>query len=750
MADRSQKAISDFVSEAQETIDALGKDLMRLEAHGEEPDPDLLNSVFRGAHSLKGLSSMFGVERMARLAHALEDLLDDARMGRRLLDRGAMDLLLEAPEVFSRIIAEEADGTAPTTQDAAARLTDRLRAGDQASAVTAEDPLDAVAIGPDLRKVLTEYEEHRLRANVLKGLELYRIRVAFDLAAFDSELSALTTRLKALGEVVSTLPSSDVHDPATIAFELLFASAEPPPAVALEAGPSAAVEAVARLRPVVAAAPARAPASAQAPPLPSGVRGAPSTSVGDPPLPSGERAGVRGPAARAPASTPATSTPVPSVLPMPEEAGVVAAAPVAPAVLSPAPEAPAEGDAGTLRSASQAVRVDIHKLDRLMNVVGELVLVKSSLQAIAERLKAEGGDPVLTAELHRANRGLERKLDELQSGILEVRMVPLDQVFDKLTRMVRKIAREVGKEVDFEVSGGDVELDKLIVEDLSDPLMHLIRNAIDHAVEPPEARELVGKPRAGRVTLTATQRGNKVKILVADDGAGIDEARVREVAVARGLARPEEVAAMGRREVLNLIFVPGFSTARQVTSLSGRGVGMDVVKQNVAALRGTIDVESTVGAGSTVRIRLPLTLAIIDGFMVGVAGATYIVPLDRVVECVELPVGKNSRDCMDLRGEVLPFIRLRQLFNAFGQRPRRESVVVVEYAGMKVGLVVDSLMGEYQTVIKPLGRLFSHVQGIGGSTIMGNGDIALIIDVPMLIRPYGDRSGSAAAVGVSA
>ena len=460
---------------------------------------------------------------------------------------------------------------------------------------------------------------------------------------------------------------------------------------------------------------------------------------------------MRGPPARAPASTLATSTPVPSVLPMPEEAGGVAAPPVAPAALSPAPEAPAEGDAGTLRSASQAVRVDIYKLDRLMNVVGELVLVKSSLQAIAERLKAEGGDPVLTAELHRANRGLERKLDELQSGILEVRMVPLDQVFDKLTRMVRKIAREVGKEVDFEVSGGDVELDKLIVEDLSDPLMHLIRNAIDHAVEAPEVREQVGKPRAGRVTLTASQRGNKVKILVADDGAGIDEARVREVAVARGLARPEEVAAMGRREVLNLIFVPGFSTARQVTSLSGRGVGMDVVKNNIANLSGIIDLQSERGQGTRFEITLPVTLAIIRALVVSVAGRIYAVPLNSVLEILEVRASElrtvSRREVISLRGATLPITRLSRHFALTGDRAAEPFfVVVVGLAQERLGIAVDDLVGQQDIVVKPLGRALQSVRGIAGATDLGNRRTVLVLDVGAIIEDVvaGDPAREAA------
>src|SRR6266568_8060922 len=468
--DRTPKAVAEFVSEAQETIDLLGRELMHLE--GGDPPPDAVNAVFRAAHSLKGLAAMFGVERMSRLAHALEDLLDDARMGRRRLERSALDLLLEVPEVLSRIIAEESAGEAPRTTDAAARLTDRLRAREAPLAADEGDPLDAVDLPREVRSVLTEYEEHRLRANVQKGVGLFRVRVSYDLASFDQELSALSARLKRIGEVVSTLPASDGRDPSAIAFALLVASQEARDVVQREAGTAAGVEPIAR--------------------------------TGAPP----------GPA-------PADGTP--------------AAAPARPLPERPA-EAPRAEEAPSLRSVSQSVRVDIHKLDWLMNVVGELVLVKSSLQSIADRLKAQGGDASLTGELFHANRGLERRLAELQDGILEVRMVPLDQIFDKLARMVRKIAREVGKEVELEVSGGDVELDKLIVEDLSDPLMHLIRNSIDHAIEPPEARERAGKARVGHIRLSAQQKGNHVLIAVEDDGAGIDEDRIREVAVARGLA----------------------------------------------------------------------------------------------------------------------------------------------------------------------------------------------------------------------
>ncbi len=705
MADRSQKALSDFVSEAQETIDALAKGLMRLEGAGADPEPEILNSVFRAAHSLKGLSSMFGVERLARLAHALEDALDDVRMGRRTIDAGALDLLLETPEVFSRIISEEASGAPHQTRDAAARLTDRLRAAEPVGPAPVDDPLSTVALGPDIRRLLTEYEEHRLGAALRKGLSLYRVRVAFELGAFDQDLAALSARLKDLGEVISTLPSADMKDPATIAFELLLATSAPRTSVVAEVGPHAAVDQVAALVP-----------------------GAPGTP-----------AARTAPARRAPLPRPPEVDAPPRPLPTPPAAGAGAGAGAGALALSPVPEPLVEPDTGTLRSASQAVRVDIRKLDRLMNVVGELVLVKSSLQSLSERFKAEGIEPGLAAELHQVSRGLERRLGELQGGILEVRMVPLDQVFDKLTRLVRKLAREVQKEVELEVSGGEVELDKLIVEDLSDPLMHLVRNAIDHAIETPEVRERKGKPRAGHIRLSAVQRGHHVQLSVADDGNGIDEDRIREVAVARGLASPESVKGLSRREVMNLIFVPGFSTARQVTSLSGRGVGMDVVKNNIAALSGIIDLQSERGVGTTFEITLPVTLAIIRALVVKASGRTYAVPLNSVLEIIEVGAADirtvSTREAITLRGSTLPLTRLGRFFGTQELAPPDPLFVVVTgLAQERLGLAVDELLGQQDIVVKPLGSLLAGVRGIAGATDLGQRSTVLVLDMGAIIE----------------
>jgi two-component system chemotaxis sensor kinase CheA len=377
------------------------------------------------------------------------------------------------------------------------------------------------------------------------------------------------------------------------------------------------------------------------------------------------------------------------------------------------------------------IRVNALRLDRLIDAVGELVIAGA-----AARLRAANAG---SDDLQEAMGDVMRLVEEVRDSALQLRMVPIGTTFSRFQRVVRDVSTELGKDISLVISGGDTEVDKALVEQIGDPLLHLVRNSIDHGIESPEVRVATGKPARGTLRLNAFHDSGSIVIEVQDDGAGIDRDQVLVRALECGLVDPG--ANLTDAEVNALIFEPGLSTASELSNLSGRGVGMDVVKRNVTALRGTIDVESILGRGTTIRIRLPLTLAIIDGFLVGVGRTAFVIPLDRVVECVELPgtLGE-SRECMDLRGEVLPFVRLRSRFGIPGDRPRRENVVVVDHAGTKTGLVVDSLMGEFQTVIKPLGRLFQHVRGIGGATILGDGEVALILDVPMLVRHRADQA----------
>lgn len=377
---------------------------------------------------------------------------------------------------------------------------------------------------------------------------------------------------------------------------------------------------------------------------------------------------------------------------------------------------------------ARSIRVQADRLDALINLVGELVIAAASVNLLAQHSK--------DGALQEAASTVSGLVEEIRDSALNLRMVEIGETFSRFQRVVRDVAMDLGKEIALKINGADTELDKTVVEKISDPLMHLVRNALDHGIEPSEVRLGRGKPAQGSLCLTAYHDSGSVVIEVADDGGGLNRDRILAKAVERGLVSDDQ--GMSNRDVYNLIFEPGFSTAEKITDLSGRGVGMDVVKRNIEALRGTVEIDSSEGVGTTVRIRLPLTLAIIDGFLVGVGNTALVVPLDMVLECVDLPeqANRDNGDCnyLNLRGEVLPYVRLREQFDIEGQAGRRENVVVVQYGGRKAGLVVDELLGEYQTVIKPLGKVFSRTLGLGGFTILGTGAVALILDIRTLIQ----------------
>ena len=373
------------------------------------------------------------------------------------------------------------------------------------------------------------------------------------------------------------------------------------------------------------------------------------------------------------------------------------------------------------------VRVNADKLDELINLVGELVIASAGASLLA---RSCNHDP-----LHEATSTVSGLVEEILDGALHLRMIPIGDTFNRFRRVVRDVSQELGKDIDLLISGADTELDKTVVEKIGDPLMHLLRNAMDHGIESAEARRAAGKPVKGHLHLNAYHDSGSIVLEIADDGAGLNRDRILEKAQERGLVTPG--ASPTDQEIYNLIFEPGFSTAQAVTNLSGRGVGMDVVKRNITLLRGTVDLDSQPGQGTVVRIRLPLTLAIINGFLVGIDQSTYVIPLDMVQECVELSeddgIASREQGYLDLRGEVLPLVYLRDHFNHEGPASRRQNVVVVRYAELKAGLVVDDLLGEFQTVIKPLGKLFGALRGISGSTILGSGAVALILDIPALL-----------------
>jgi len=399
----------------------------------------------------------------------------------------------------------------------------------------------------------------------------------------------------------------------------------------------------------------------------------------------------------------------------------------------PVVEAAIEKQERGRQAASKSLRIDAEKLDRLINLVGELVISGASTTLLAQRF----GDQSLMESIAM----MSRLVEEIRDSALRLRMVQIGETFNRFQRVVRDVSAEIGKDIALQISGADTELDKTVVEKIGDPLMHLVRNAMDHGIEPAETRLAAGKPARGTVRLNAYHDSGSIVIEVSDDGRGLNTARILEKAREKGLVAAGQ--ALTPAEIQRLIFEPGFSTADRITNLSGRGVGMDVVKRNIEALRGTVDLSSTQGQGTIFTIRLPLTLAIIDGFLVGVGKASYVIPLDTVIECIEMsgeqrPGGEAHY--INLRGEVLPFVRLHDMFGENRRRHGRENIVVVQYGGQKAGLVVDELLGEFQTVIKPLGKIFQKLSGISGATILGSGDVAVILDVPQLIQVAATRS----------
>jgi two-component system chemotaxis sensor kinase CheA len=403
---------------------------------------------------------------------------------------------------------------------------------------------------------------------------------------------------------------------------------------------------------------------------------------------------------------------------------------------------------GSLKSISETVRVDIRKLDELMNLVGELVIHRGAIATLARQLRGEPASARLGAELEKIHKGLERKLQELQAGVLEVRMVPLRQVFEKLSRVVRRLRRDTDKEVRLEIRGADTELDKLIVEELVDPLMHVVRNAFDHAIESPEERIAAGKSREGSIRLDAFQRGNDVVIAATDDGRGIDLEAVHRRAIERGVV--DAGAHLSRKEVLDLVFAPGLSTRSEVTETSGRGVGMDVVRANITALGGVVDVDSKPGQGTTVTMTLPITLAIIQALIVGVADQRFAIPLNSVRETLLVDLAQvqrsDGRELLNLRGEALPLRRLEQEFQlGDARREQKQYAVVLGIGDARLGLLVDRLEGQQDVVIKPIQGPIRSVRGIAGATEVGDTGAVLVLDVSALVEDSRSREAREAA-----
>jgi two-component system chemotaxis sensor kinase CheA len=640
-----------FRDETEELLQSIDSDLLRLEGYAgtKALDAEIVNSLFRALHTIKGSAGMLEFTAVQQIAHKLENVFDLLRKDRMPLTESGINLLFEGRDVLTALVRVAiAGGEAPGGVDDYVERLDAFAGIYESTAQVIEG-----------RRAETEDEE------TLAPIDDARV------AAFQAEVEQMLAAAKTVRPKPAA-PSVDVDDA------------------------QAAVDAFLSLSPI-ASVPADVAASAPAP--------------------------------RAWAAQPATAA------------------------------APAHDHKRVGAAKNQTIRVDIERLDLLLNLVGELVINRTRISDIAATVgrelgnngKADRGLASLAKDLSESSALLARTTNEIQESIMKVRMVPIGQVFDRFPRTVRDLAKARGKEIRLEIFGADTDLDKTIVDEVGEPLMHLVRNCVDHGIETPALREARGKPRHGTIKLNAYHEGNQVILEISDDGAGIELQRVREKAIRNGII--DESDRLSDREIIELIFTPGFSTADQVTDVSGRGVGMDVVKKNILRLKGVFDVDSVQGEGTTFTMKMPLTLAIIQALMVRVADELYSIPLDAVIESQRIDASElrtvHGGEVITLRGQVVPLIRVGEFFRLDAPRdPDKVMIVIVGLQGRQVGLVVDSFQGEQEIVIKPLSDVIGRIAGISGATILGNGSISLIIDVHSLVASAYGRAARVEFSGV--
>jgi two-component system chemotaxis sensor kinase CheA len=679
-----------FFEESFEALDAMEAALLKLDVGS--PEPELINTIFRVAHSIKGGSATFGFTEIASFTHSLETLLDELRSGTMPVTVALSDLLLKSVDVLRAMLrAVQAKQPIDTQRvsDLQFDLEVAIATKNAQPAVIATSPAavsGAVASATAAGSARWRIRFHPYRELLARGND--PLRMLRELAA----LGELEVRVDA--QMLPPLADVNPQD-CYLAWSLDLPGEVPEEAIkqVFEWAEGDCDLTIERL----------------------------ADEASDP--------------AAGPQATPAASTPV---LSAPTAPGAVATTATVPRADSPAK---AEASVSGLGD-SGSIRVSVEKIDELMNTVGELVITQAMLSQLGSHF--DGPD---AEKLRGGLAQLERYMRELQESVMRVRMLPISFVFSRFPRMVRDLAQRLGKQIELKLTGEQTELDKTVLEKIGDPLVHLVRNCIDHGIESPDARVASGKPAEGTVHLDACHRGGNIAVEVSDDGGGLDKERILAKARSRGLVGPDDT--LTDSEVHDLIFLPGFSTAEKTTDVSGRGVGMDVVRRNVKELGGKIDLKSEPGRGSRFTITLPLTLAIVDGQSVAVGTETYIVPLISIVESMQLKATGVTRlsghsEVLSFRGDYLPIIRLHELF---GVEPRSRAlheglVVVAEGDGRRVGLFVDDLLGQQQVVIKSLEANYGHIEGVSGATILGDGSVALILDVPGLIRAASIRAAA--------
>lgn len=708
-------ALQTFIDESHELLVEMEAGLLKCERNASSDDT--INSIFRVAHTIKGSSGLFGLDAIVSFVHVVETALDRVRIGKVPMDSGFAVLLLSCKDHIGELVAAATDGsvgTHPSLDARSAELSVLLQAKAGAvNGVSAATPgngathdsrtSDSSSDGRSLAASGHWHVSARFKPDVLRG--------GMDPLSF---IRYLTTfgEIKGIAVLADALSSTSDFDPETcyLGFELAFASDTD------ESRIRGAFEFVCDDC-VLQVLPPHAPLLAYLQAMPEFATDAPRAAeiliqCGSLTQAEAQRA-LQDVAQRSDDS---------DVQPYASTSGARNATP--------------QSDPEKRQAvAERSVRVDASKLDHLINLVGELIIAAAGANLGARRIK--------NIELQESTSRLSELVEAVRDSALQLRMVKIGATFGRFQRVVNDVSRELGKDIELLVSGEDTELDKTVVEKIADPLTHLVRNAIDHGIESGEKRAVRGKPVKGTIRLNAYHDSGSIVIEVSDDGGGLNRDRILAKAIERDLVEPGRT--LSDKEIYNLIFEPGFSTAEKVTNLSGRGVGMDVVKRNIAALRGDIDIRSVEGQGTTVTVRLPLTLAIINGFQIGVGKSVFVVPLDMVEECIEFSP-EPGHDYANVRGEALPFVRLRDLFAMRDTAGSRENIVVVKHAGIKAGVVVDTLLGECQTVIKPLTKMFNQVKCVSGSSILGNGEVALILDVSSLLqRVIGSEASAAKA-----
>ena len=674
-----------FLDESHEHLQSLNEGLLSLEENSE--DVSVVNDIFRNAHTLKGMSATMGYNKIAELTHEMEDVLDLIRKEQLKLDEDIIDTLFKCLDSLEQMINSVADGESEDVVDVSdlvAKLS-AISKGEPAPAAASAAPAAAekTAAAPSAGIELTDVDRDVLRQAKEGGLLGIHVQVTLsETCLLKSARSYMVMNaLDELGDVIKSVPPAEALEQEKFdhSFDVLVVTASDTKAV------EEALSSISEIDKLV-------------------------VELIDPDAP----------AAAKPAAEEKKAAPAPAP----------AAAPAA-AKTAAAKKAPAKPAAPKKAHQSQSVRVDIDKLDTLRNLMGELVINKVRLEQIGQTHRL--------AELTETLEQMDRVTTDLQNIVMKVRMVPVSAVFNRFPRMVRDVSKELNKEINLTIEGEETELDRTVIDEIGDPIMHLLRNSLDHGVEHPDEREAKGKPRTGEVGLIARHEGNNVVIMVTDDGAGIPAEKIRKKAVEKGMITQEEADKLDDADAVRLIFLPGFSTAEQITDISGRGVGMDVVRSKIESLSGHVDVETKVDEGSVFKIKLPLTLAIIQAMLVKVQEEMYAIPLGSIDSTINIQPEDiktvRNKEVIVLRGEIIPIIRMEETLQVPHVKDSDEIFVVVVHAGeAKAGIVVDNLIGQQEIVIKTLGNLFAGLKMFSGATVLGDGRVALILDVATMMQ----------------